>query len=71
MRGANPRWPASQGSASDQYLGGQATELNEAAEEQRVDARPVLLAVDDDPRARERIAAELRRRYTTDYRIFC
>ena len=45
--------------------------MNEGAEEQRVDARPVLLAVDDDPRARERIAAELRRRYTTDYRIFC
>jgi thioredoxin reductase (NADPH) len=45
--------------------------LNEAAEDQRHDARPVLLAVDDNPGARERIAAELRRRYATDYRIFC
>ena len=45
--------------------------MDEAAEDQRHDARPVLLAVDDNPGARERIAAELRRRYATDYRIFC
>jgi thioredoxin reductase (NADPH) len=35
------------------------------------DDRPVLLAVDDDPEARHRIAGELRRRYAADYRIYC
>jgi thioredoxin reductase (NADPH) len=32
---------------------------------------PVILAVDGDPEALERIAAELRRRYGSDYRIVC
>jgi thioredoxin reductase (NADPH) len=32
---------------------------------------PVLLAVDDDPGALDRIAAELRRRYGSDYRVLC
>jgi thioredoxin reductase (NADPH) len=45
--------------------------LNLEAEEQRHDHRPVLLAVDDNPGARKRIAAELHRRYAADYRIFC
>ena len=45
--------------------------LNQGPEEQRHDGRPVLLAVDDNPDARERIAEELRRRYAADYRIFC
>jgi thioredoxin reductase (NADPH) len=35
------------------------------------DNRPVLLAVDDDPSALSKIAGELRRRYSSDYRIFC
>jgi thioredoxin reductase (NADPH) len=35
------------------------------------DSRPILLAVDDDPDALKRIAAELRRRYAADYRIYC
>jgi thioredoxin reductase (NADPH) len=32
---------------------------------------PVLLAVDDQPAALDRIAAELRRRYDADYRVVC
>jgi thioredoxin reductase (NADPH) len=35
------------------------------------DAPPVLLAVDDDPKALKRIAGELTRRYAADYRIHC
>ena len=35
------------------------------------DDLPVLLAVDDDPGALERITGELRRRYAADYRIYC
>jgi len=34
------------------------------------DDLPVLLAVDDDPAALQRIAGELRRRYAADYRIY-
>ena len=34
-------------------------------------AKPVVMAVDDDVRALERIRAELDRRYTHDYRIVC
>lgn len=37
----------------------------------QADRRPVLLAVDDHPDELERIAAELKRRYAADYRIFC
>jgi thioredoxin reductase (NADPH) len=33
--------------------------------------QPVIVAVDDDPEAIERIAAELRRRYGDDYRVVC
>jgi thioredoxin reductase (NADPH) len=33
--------------------------------------RPVLLAVDDDPSALERVERELRRRYAGDYRVIC
>jgi thioredoxin reductase (NADPH) len=36
-----------------------------------VTALPVILAVDGDPVALERIAGELRRRYASDYRIVC
>ena len=32
---------------------------------------PILLAVDDQPEALERIEAELRRRYDSDYRVLC
>ena len=39
--------------------------------EKAQDERPVLLAVDDHPDDRRRIADELQRRYGTDYRIFC
>jgi thioredoxin reductase (NADPH) len=39
--------------------------------DQSNDQRPVLLAVDDDPRERDRISSELQRRYSADYRIFC
>jgi thioredoxin reductase (NADPH) len=45
--------------------------LNHSGQEQLQDERPVLLAVDDDPDALKRIAAELRRRYAADYRIYC
>jgi thioredoxin reductase (NADPH) len=45
--------------------------LNHAGENELDDRRPVLLAVDDDPDALKRIAAELRRRYAADYRIYC
>jgi thioredoxin reductase (NADPH) len=33
--------------------------------------RPTILAIDDEPSALERIAAELRRRYGEDYRVLC
>jgi thioredoxin reductase (NADPH) len=46
-------------------------ELEARAVPQAPDDRPVLLAVDDDPDALKRIAAELRRRYAADYRIYC
>ena len=33
--------------------------------------RPVLLAVDDDPAARNSIEAEMRKRYGADYEVIC
>ena len=49
--------------------------MSEAKHSDRSDgakrSRPVLLAVDDDPAALERVERELRRRYDTDYRIVC
>ena len=37
----------------------------------RVAGLPVILAVDGDPRALEKTASELRRRYDRDYRVIC
>jgi thioredoxin reductase (NADPH) len=45
--------------------------LDHSGDAQLHDARPVLLAVDDDGDALGRIAEELRRRYGADYRIYC
>ncbi len=45
--------------------------MNHSGEEQLHDKQPVLLAVDHDQDALKRIAAELRRRYGADYRIYC
>src|SRR6185503_9755350 len=60
------RWPVAQGSGCRSNVGWVAT-----VDPSDQDNRPVLLAVDDDPRALSKIAGELRRRYSSDYRIFC